>query len=90
MFGLGAAEAETEDGLGAEIDFAADESVLPMGIHGEGVSQEADTAFVIGSTDEHRLGIGAGLKRLWRPLEARGSRLPSVLGFDVVGGHEAV
>src|ERR1039457_468563 len=90
MFGLGAAEAETEDGLGAEIDFAADEAMLPIGVHGEGVGQEADTTLVIGSTDKHRLWIGAGLERLWRPLEARGSGLPSVLGFDVVGGHEAV
>jgi hypothetical protein len=90
MFGLGAAEAETEDGLGAEIDFAADEAMLPIGVHGEGVGQEADTTLVIGSTDKHSLWIGAGLERLWRPLEARGSGLPSVLGFDVVGGHEAV
>jgi hypothetical protein len=90
MFGLGAAEAETEDGLGAEIDFAADEAMLPIGVHGEGVGQEADTTLVIGSTDKHSLWIGAGLERLWRPVEARGSGLPSVLGFDVVGGHEAV
>ena len=90
MFGLGAAEAETEDSLGAEIDFAADEAMLPIGVHGEGVGQEADTTLVIGSTDKHSLWIGAGLERLWWPLEARGSGLPSVLGFDVVGGHEAV
>ena len=50
--------------------------MLPIGVHGEGVGQEADTTLVIGSTDKHSLWIGAGLERLWRPLEARGERSP--------------
>jgi hypothetical protein len=90
VLGLCSAETKAKNGLRAEIDFATDEAVLPMGVHGESVSKEADPALVIGAADEDGLGVGARWERLWRPGEARGSALLAVLGFEVMGSHEAV
>lgn len=73
---LCAAQAEAKNGLGAEVDLATDEAVLPVGVDGEGVGQEADPALVIGATDEDGLGVCAGLEGRWGPLEARGRGLP--------------
>lgn len=78
------------NGLGAEVDFATNEAMFPKRIHLEAVGQEADAALVIGAADEDDLGGSANRQPIWRPVEARRCSLLTLLGFEVMGGDEAV
>jgi hypothetical protein len=78
------------NGLGAEVEFAANEAMLPSGIDGEAMGQEAGATGVIGTADEDDLGVSASRQAIWRPREARGRGLLTRLGFEVMSGDEAV
>jgi len=87
--GLSTAESEAIDGLGAEVEFAANEAMLPMGIDLEAGCQEAGVARVIGAADEDGLGVGVLGEALWRPVEAQGCGFLTLLGFEVMGEDKA-
>lgn len=89
VMGLSAAESEAMNGLGAEVEFAADEAVLPLGVDLEAGCQEAGVASVIGAADEDGLGVGVVGEAFWRPLEAPGSGFLTLLGFEVMGEDKA-
>lgn len=78
------------NGLGPKVDFATNEAVLPETIDVEAVGEEADAALVVGAADEDGLGIGASRQTFWRPGEACRCGFLTRLGFEVMGGHEAV
>jgi len=88
--GLGTAKAEAMNGLRAEVDLAANEAMRPSRIDVEAVGQKADAACVIGAADEDDLGVSASRQVIWRPREAWGCDLLTRLGFEVMGGDEAV
>lgn len=90
MVGLGTAKAEAMNGLRAEVDFATNEAMVPSSVDEEAAGEKADSAFVIGAADEDDLGVSASRQAIWRPREARWCSLLPFLGFDVMGGDEAV
>jgi len=90
VIGLSTAKTEAMNGLGAEVEFAANEAMLPLGIDLEAGCQEAGVACAISAADEDGLGVGAVGQALWRPLEAPGSGLLTLLGFKVMGENEPV
>ena len=78
------------NGLGAEVEFAPNEAMLPSRIDVEAVGQEADATCVIGAADEDDLGVSASRQAIWRPGEARWRGLLTRLAFEVMSGDEAV
>jgi hypothetical protein len=78
------------NGLGAKVEFAPEEAMLPSRIDVEAVGQEADATCVIGAADEDDLGVHASRQAIWRPGEARGRGLLTRLAFEVMSGDEAV
>jgi hypothetical protein len=87
---LGPAQAEAMNGLGAEVQFAANESMVPGRIDVEAVGQEADVAGVIGTADEDDRGVSANWQPIWRPRAARGRGQLTRVGFELMSGDEAV
>src|SRR2546425_133231 len=75
------------NGLGVEIQLAADQAMGPAGIHLEGTTEETDSAGLRGATEEDHQPVGSGLQiRL-----PRGRERPSGgSGPDASGGALAV
>jgi len=88
--GLGTAQAKAMNRLRPEMNFATNQAVFPERVHGEGVGQESDASLVIRASNKNGLGIGASRKAFRRPEQAWGGGLLSLLGFEVMGGHEAI
>lgn len=76
--------------LGPEMNLATNQAVFPERVHGKGIGQEANALLVIGASNKNGLGVGACRKALGRPGKAWGRGLLSLLGFDLMGGHEAI
>ncbi|GAG42277.1 unnamed protein product, partial [marine sediment metagenome] len=64
-----------------QIHFRAQEAVGPLGVHREGVSQEADLAFGIGATQKHKTTLGRCLE-VERPVLRERAAAGSILDPD--------
>ena len=90
VVGLGTAKAKAMNGLRTEVDFAANEAMVPNRVDEETAGEQADSAIVIGGADKYDLGVSASRQAIWRPREACGCGFLPFLGFDVMGGDEPV
>jgi hypothetical protein len=61
---LSSSEGVEADGVGVEVELAADESVRPELVDGEGVAEQADLAAIVGASEEDNLAYGMSLKVL--------------------------
>jgi hypothetical protein len=92
--GFAASEGVKANGVGVEIDFAADESVRPERVDGESMSQQSDLAVIVGASEEDDLACGVSLEaqlpRMWEGLPERSGQdtfgRASACGRDEPGG----
>jgi hypothetical protein len=91
VLGLTSSEGVEADGVGVEVNHAADEAVRPERIDGEGVAEQADVATIVGSSEEDDLASGMSLWVLPPGLReglSEGSGEDAFGGSGSCGGNE--
>jgi hypothetical protein len=92
--GFAASEGVEADGVGVEIDLAADKAVRPERVDGESMAEQADLTVIVGASEEDDLAGGVSLKALlpgvWEGLSERGRQDTfggaGACGSDELGG----